>query len=222
MEMLAPWPMMVSIHAPAKGATSPNGSLSTNESFQSTHPRRVRLRLRRISVSRVSVSIHAPAKGATWAGLTSNTRHCVSIHAPAKGATPCLIITSIDFTRFNPRTREGCDLNGHWPYRWPSVSIHAPAKGATRLRLRPCLLSRSFNPRTREGCDGRFSLGKKNRRKFQSTHPRRVRRLRKRPASPPRGVSIHAPAKGATAAETAGVTPPRGFNPRTREGCDNQ
>ncbi len=77
---------------------------------------------------------------------------------------------------FNPRTREGCDGNNE----------------AGEL---PCC---GFNPRTREGCDqdGRYhgiSLLR-----FQSTHPRRVRPYLAGVGYSCRGVSIHAPAKGAT------------------------
>ena len=32
--------------------------------------------------------------------------------------------------RFNPRTREGCDIARHEPDGMPGVSIHAPVKGA--------------------------------------------------------------------------------------------
>ena len=53
-----------------------------------------------------------------------------------------------------------------------------------------------FNPRTREGCD---FIGKK--------------------IGTSDGVSIHAPARGAT--KVLIQSPPiRSFNPRTREGCD--
>ena len=100
----------VSIHAPAKGATnrcmppktlpksfnprtregcdySPNGSLSTNESFQSTHPRRVRQQVVEGYHYFRRVSIHAPAKGATLSSFLIIKHGRVSIHAPAKGAT---------------------------------------------------------------------------------------------------------------------------------------
>ena len=33
-------------------------------------------------------------------------------------------------------------------------------------------------------------------------------------------VSIHAPARGATGADVAGLEFTEGFNPRTRKGCD--
>ena len=100
------------------------------------------------------------------------------------------------------------------------VSIHAPAWGAT------------VNHRvTRE-----------QHRKFQSTHPRGVRRNAPQPVWPDRPVSIHAPAWGATCPGIVRPSGPRvsihapawgatsvpcprrsehqGFNPRTRVGCD--
>ena len=55
---------------------------------------------------------------------------------------------------FNPRTREGCDVNITIGKRDKYyISIHAPVKGATfrfNTRVRG---DRHFNPRTREGCD---------------------------------------------------------------------
>ena len=57
--------LIVSIHAPAKGATSNRAS----------------------APSPSLVSIHAPAKGATFSDKIINLPPGVSIHAPAKGAT---------------------------------------------------------------------------------------------------------------------------------------
>ena len=122
--------------------------------------------------------------------------------------------------RFNPRTREGCDLRGHLFYFGSIlVSIHAPARGATRDSLMALWELRRFNPRTREGCDATELLNKgfsirfnprtregcdRNLRMiadarvwFQSTHPRGVRRWYNRR-----------------------VQRSPSFNPRTREGCD--
>ena len=105
----------------------------------------------------------------------------VSIHAPARGAT---------------RTkREPC-------HAVTCVSIHAPARGATQKigGTKKWLLS--FNPRTREGCDkyqfefpGHFSI---------SFNPRTREGCDcwiVLVASSSTRVSIHAPARGATASE---------------------
>ena len=120
----------VSIHAPARGATS-----QLPKSFKTW-----------------IVSIHAPARGATtsFSSLSSNPK--VSIHAPARGATflDARMTRQTVFQsthphgvrrnstgnrrvggRFNPRTRTGCDYQ---------TGRNSAAKSC-------------FNPRTRTGCD---------------------------------------------------------------------
>ena len=108
----------ISIHAPAKGATS-------------CFPRLLWWH---------NISIHAPAKGATspqsWQMMYL---WMISIHAPAKGATvscasfdTCIIqfqstlprrerrihksIISASYFHFNPRSREGSDCLSHFPF----------------------------------------------------------------------------------------------------------
>ena len=56
---------------------------------------------------------------------------------------------------------------------------------------------------------------------FQSTHPRGVRRGWRYDTVCLRCVSIHAPARGATLRVKYWQQVLTGFNPRTREGCDN-
>ena len=101
----------------------------------------------------------------------------VSIHAPAKGAT------------VGADTREAAE----------HVSIHAPAKGATcggQYSRTPTIC---FNPRAREGRDVIICVDDAIIHRFQSTRPRRARPWTMR-RLPSMGVSIHAPAKGATGA----------------------
>ena len=122
----------ISIHAPAKGATSLASALlvavifqSTlprrerrrtglksipGRQFQSTLPRRERQHLLTINNADALISIHAPAKGATTYCVTAVKIHSISIHAPAKGATQ-------DKNPLHPQEEK--------------ISIHAPAKGAT-------------------------------------------------------------------------------------------
>ena len=126
---------LVSIHAPARGAT--------DASIRAIHS--------------VIVSIHAPARGATFVrpsydchrygfnprartgrdmsrSMLVDARHCmVSIHAPARGATRTLIASSDQHAcGFNPRARMGRDLRPFSRRRLIRlVSIHAPARGAT-------------------------------------------------------------------------------------------
>jgi len=61
----------VSIHAPARGATTCTRFLAHLAEFQSTHPRGVRPEFTRRLRAGVSVSIHAPARGATWMWATA-------------------------------------------------------------------------------------------------------------------------------------------------------
>ena len=80
---------MISIHAPAWGATAwRRNSVPNALKFQSTHPRGVRL-----------------------ASLVRNLAgHRISIHAPAWGATRPSDWLPHRLHNFNPRTRVGCDL----------------------------------------------------------------------------------------------------------------
>ena len=106
--------MVVSIHAPAQGATELEYQRQMIlNTFQSTHPHRVR---RVAGFPRrffVVVSIHAPAQGATLHGVVDLQAVGVSIHAPAQGATCFWQIWSM----------------------LENVSIHAPAQGATAYSL---------------------------------------------------------------------------------------
>ena len=100
---------------------------------------------------------------------------------------------------FNPRTHEGCDGQFRHPFHYRlRVSIHAPTKGATSCGCSQASASYCFNPRTHEGCDPSLAGQKLSCRvsihaptkgatsygttlpttsiRFQSTHPRRVRR----------------------------------------------
>ncbi len=102
-------------------------------------------------------------------------------------------------TCFNPRSRAGSDQalldsNGG-VFR---VSIHAPARGATSSSSPLPHAPRSFNPRSRAGSDA-AGLITNAPRLFQSTLPRGERRSYTRCKRQRFWVSIHAPARGATA-----------------------
>ena len=100
----------ISIHAPAWGATVPVTAYPRADTFQSTHPRGVRLRNTGDNNLVTEISINAPAWGATIPTLTHTQRQ---LH-------------------FNPRTRVGCDpRSGRSSINFGGISIHAPAWGAT-------------------------------------------------------------------------------------------
>ena len=149
------WAILISIHAPMKGATGVIvGTKGVLNIFQSTHPWRVR----------------HPVLG------NKHFHFLISIHAPMKGATPAPAVQrglQCRFQSTHPWRVRPMKSKRFW--RFVNISIHAPMKGATfrygdnRWRLL------YFNPRTHEGCDDMRERGKKMREKFQSTHPWRVR-----------------------------------------------
>jgi len=78
---------IVSIHAPAGGATD-NTTGFTGRSEVSIHaPAGGATSLRSVKNGRSMVSIHAPAGGATRLSMAGSKTSAVSIHAPAGGAT---------------------------------------------------------------------------------------------------------------------------------------
>ena len=130
---------IISIHAPARGATRINRRQFDNTIFQSTLPRGERRSKSAPSRRGLRISIHAPARGATRGlepcfkggqfqstlprgerprlfGIGGKTVR-ISIHAPARGATRLICL--------NCRDR--------------IISIHAPARGATANMDKPYL-----------------------------------------------------------------------------------
>ena len=134
------------------------------------------------------------------AGITINVPTIISIHAPAKGATLCFAITLYPRSiYFNPRTRKGCDAYEKYPLVLAlHISIHAPAKGATKnvVKLNRLQLISIHAPAKGATNQKIFTRPYK---KFQSTHPQRVRQSNVEWVTRCTDISIHAPAKGATA-----------------------
>ena len=191
--------------------------------FQSTLPRRERRSRDYVDSSKLTISIHAPAKGATHAAVfleflhtnfnprsregsdgsrdyVDSSKLTISIHAPAKGATNL------------SASPEGAE----------NISIHAPAKGATTLSFASIFILSNFNPRSREGSDLSMGIMSSSRLQFQSTLPRRERPVSFEVVAWKPLISIHAPAKGATATYVYFVSWNTDFNPRSREGSDKK
>jgi len=150
---------LVSIHAPARGATE---ALREVEEAQ-------------------NVSIHAPARGATLAPTAAPLGiQCFNPRPRAGGdwQPPGVLLHTFCF---NPRPRAGGDfgdrttwdgagmfqstpprggrraLSQHPLFPYP-VSIHAPARGATKGFPSSSTPPKSFNPRPRAGGDTVFML----------------------------------------------------------------
>ena len=191
--------------------------------FQSTHPRGVRRTLRKRAGGNRIVSIHAPAWGATAAqtvrfleilqvsihapawgatrpdGSGTGHGHVVSIHAPAWGATSTGHPSRTRASRFNPRTRVGCDV----------MAV---------LLFVIYFLFQSTHPRGVRHVTDKSLVDQWY--EFQSTHPRGVRRHRPHIRWPPCGFQSTHP----RGVRRPGSGPPSrrapSFNPRTRVGCD--
>ena len=144
----------------------------------------------------------------------------VSIHAPAQGATYHFSVLKVCYVVSIHAPAQGATNHcGGVEQSW-EVSIHAPAQGATsRLgkKQRLCVRFQSTPPRRgrRLTSPTLSRLGK-----FQSTPPRRGRPNSVHDARERVLVSIHAPAQGATGPGSGQDCGRPGFNPRPRAGGD--
>ncbi len=146
---------LVSIHAPARGATGWNSQPCPLPYI---------------------VSIHAPARGATYVRtILQDWVNKVSIHAPARGATSMDLSYGRIIIGFNPRTRTGCDQLHRLLLR-PAQRFNPRTRtGCDGGIGQSSKDDRSFNPRTRTGCDLQLVHFPLRPDKFQSTHPHGVR-----------------------------------------------
>ena len=169
--------VVVSIHAPARGATIPVHKTVSGCTGFNSRAREGRDRSGQLGSVRARVSIHAPARGATLVKTHARTRDEFQFTRP-RGARQLSIVADYPADGFNSRAREGRDISYHGQV----------------------VMSRGFNSRAREGRDantrvsaawfGRFnSRAREGRDKSVSNSIRFLR------------VSIHAPARGATGIE---------------------
>ncbi len=255
--------LVVSIHAPARGATASCPRSPSHSTRFNPRPRAGGDRRRSMSTASGTCFNPRPRAGGDparfrwWlrlgcfnprprAGGDPSLAECialgiVSIHAPARGATrdvrvfargqefqstpprggrhPTSRPSGAGFRGFNPRPRAGGDQ-----------ALHLLAHGGV-----------GFNPRPRAGGDRWRAAWQARNWRFQSTPPRGGRLRACVPQQGHAGVSIHAPARGATCLRIIAIivnrfqsTPPRGgrqagacplvlvtsFNPRPRAGGD--
>ena len=146
-----------------------------------------------------NISIHAPARGATPGLSVDHVGHQISIHAPARGATYRSTVTEETPTISIHAPARGATAVRVVLHASVVISIHAPARGATGGKAAWAIFPCDFNPRTREGCDGHQSASSSTAIEFQSTHPRGVRQPMVWIFVGVFIISIHAPARGATA-----------------------
>ena len=235
----------VSIHAPAGGATRPSSDNLEGFRFQFTLPRGERHDGSAEAAAGLRVSIHAPAGGATGgAGWRPPAAPCFNSRSRG-GSDTTLFSTSNSCALFQFTLPRGERLVIAAAKLFVLlVSIHAPAGGATEKTLRAVISLPCFNSRSRGGSDASRHLRMSVVRSFQFTLPRGERRARRRPATAPSssfqftlprgerrpcavrsgawpGVSIHAPAGGATRFRSKRVKAfSARFNSRSRGGSD--
>ena len=130
-----------------------------------------------LTASLITISIHAPARGATFITVIGLRFRLISIHAPARGATCRQGTYFWQTSYFNPRSREGSD-------------------GLIRITFNVAEIFQSTLPRG-ERPAGKIILIPSF--VFQSTLPRGERRYRGLLFVYYCQISIHAPARGATA-----------------------
>ena len=139
------------------------------------------------------------------------------------------ILTCPSNSYFNPRSREGSDnsvkpfviridsISIHAPARGATlfrnvmqletqISIHAPARGATKQAAAPFRNCSYFNPRSREWSDGNDGTNGKDGKDF-NPRSREWSDARGRGGGAAEGISIHAPASGATGDEYLELLP---------------
>ena len=184
--------------------------------FQSTHPRRVRLQrlpgLQRLdcfnprthagcdNIAEWTQKVHATFQSTHPRRCDHRSAarcHCgrgVSIHAPRRVRRGFPLLYAIEGVSIHAPA--GCDDQPQLFRAQSAVSIHAPTQGATFPRVVPESLAQfqSTHPRRvrRLLAAGSACIG------FQSTHPRRVRPARRVGRIAANRVSIHAPTQGAT------------------------
>ena len=100
----------ISIHAPARGATSYDFKVDNILIISIHAPARGATFTVLFKPDSDKISIHAPARGATMSRQSLSHPAHISIHAPARGATFITCFSRFFFYNFNPRAREGRDM----------------------------------------------------------------------------------------------------------------
>ena len=120
---------VVSIHAPARGATDWFCNAIASSRFQSTLPREGRQAGKPHLTGSLSFNPRPHARG-DYFSLSASSWWVVSIHAPTRGATTFAVFPKTHLC-FNPRPHARGDDFYTELTACKIVSIHAPTRGAT-------------------------------------------------------------------------------------------
>ena len=213
---------LVSIHAPAKEATSARRYLPGRPDL-GFNPRPREGGDRRLALgfsAEPSFNPRPREGGDQGAGGRGLWRYCFNPRPREGGDCMQVPYRSADFLFQSTPPRRRRQLVKRPDLLITDVSIHAPAKEATRQHRQDRVPRMCFNPRPREGGDTHLHYKLSQSRCFNP---------RPREGGDPHyfgngcsfRVSIHAPAKEATSSAYHGGHIMAGFNPRPREGGDN-
>ena len=191
--------LIISIHAPARGATQPYILISAPSSNFNPRSRKGSdcaggntCRFIR------GISIHAPARGATQRGADYGAEADYFNPRSRKGSDPAIYLDFCTFVQFQSTLPQGERrfLQNTSRHLRP-ISIHAPARGATHRDRRDQreLLFQSTLPQGERHRTMDIKVGFLL---FQSTLPQGERPYSRYPFQALLHISIHAPARGAT------------------------
>jgi len=208
----------VSTHAPTRGATQLSAFMRYLCKFQPTRPRGAR-HCDHTTHSLQHVSTHAPTRGATvdvavvtpanvcfnprahegrdWAVMSACWYWDVSTHAPTRGAT-ALYKGACERQSFNPRAHEGRDIVIDTDEASSKFQPTRP-RGARLCRHSSKQSLTSFQPTRPRGARHMFCMLVTFCVLFQPTRPRGARLGDGWEYRNEKGVSTHAPTRGATA-----------------------
>ena len=147
---------LISIHAPARGATRNTTIYGENTKFQSTLPQGERLSL--------AVALNGEAIFQSTLPQGERPKRCLRITSQKQfqstlpqGERPRTLTNCQSSFLFQSTLPQGerqvskMHMDDHY-----KISIHAPARGATNHGAVFCACFRNFNPRSRKGSDKRI------------------------------------------------------------------
>ena len=191
---------IISIHAPAKGATYFDYLKVSVRIFQSTLPRRERRASYETRTSgRCYFNPRSREGSDSSANSIINRQTLFQSTLPRRERHPAPL-PSHPLQHFNPRSREGSD----------------------GLLLHSARTEQDFNPRSREGSDRLLGRGLRCGLSFQSTLPRRERQYNRIEAVTGFPFQSTLPRRERPCAATVPTSTPFNFNPRSREGSDTR
>ena len=102
--------ILISIHAPTRGATMPKSPAVNGNIYFNPRSHKGSDQCHSLLLQWSGISIHAPTRGATAILVLSDVSFTISIHAPTRGATQFRQRQPTFSFHFNPRSHKGSDF----------------------------------------------------------------------------------------------------------------